>query len=144
MKSFALIVGLLVLAVSWNSWACSIQLNHTLMKNDLIHAAANEFSISLDKVTKITLTDYSTDLVGEVPGSSCEKYLVVEAHVVINYKKSAFETCELSLDVRLQEEIEAEVYPFQNYSYDNLASSCSFSRPVIIRPPGRRVPIPRL
>lgn len=144
MKSFALIVGLLALAVSWNSWACSIQLNETLLKNDLVHAAVNEFSISLDKVTKITTTGFNADLEGVVPGSSCEKYLVVEAHVVINYKKSAFESCELSLDVRLQEEIEAEVYPFQNYTFDNLASSCTFSRPVIIRPPGRRVPIPRL
>ena len=144
MKSFALIVGLLALAVSWNSWACSIQLNDTLMKNGLVHAAVNEFDIPFDKVTKMTITDYSTDLVGVVPGSSCERYLIAEAHIVINYKKNLFETCELSLDVRLQEEIAAEVYPFQNYTFDNLASSCTFSRPVIIRPPGRRVPIPRL
>lgn len=144
MKSFVLIVGLLALAVSWNSWACSMQLNHTLMKNGLVHAAANEFNIPLDKVTKITVTDYDTFLEGVVPGSSCERYLVAEAHIVINYKKNHFETCELSLDARLQEELEAEVYPFQNYSFTNLASSCSLNRPVLIRPPIRRVVIPRL
>lgn len=141
MKSFALIVGLLALAVSWNSWACSIEINQNYLKNTLVTAAANEFNIGLHQATKIQVKNFAYRLEGVVPGSSCEEFFITEADIVISYKKNLTETCELSTRAIRREELNAETFPFEHYEFPTVASSCSFT-PIRLEPP-RRLPIQR-
>lgn len=138
MKSLALMVGLILAAFSWESKACSFQINDVEMKNVLISAAANEFNIGLFQASKIQVNDYQRYMEGVVPGSSCEKFMVFEADVVITYKKSLTETCELSTHVIRREDLHAESYPYYQHEFPTVASSCTFT-PIVIKPPRRPI-----
>lgn len=139
MKAFALVIGLLLAAYSWTAQACSFVIDETEMKNTLVFAAANEFGVGLHQTTKIQVKNYRRFLEGVVPGSSCEKFMVFEADVVITYRKGLAETCELSTRVIRREDLHAESYPYYQHEFASVASSCSFT-PVIRRPVRPRLP----
>ncbi len=140
MKNLALLVLMLIALAANNSWACSIQIDDTFLKNRLINLVANEFNISLDKVTKITLNDYSRQAGGTPPpGYSCEEYFESRARVTIAYKPNLLESCELSVTAIHHELLNAEDFPYEREFFELPTSSC-VRRPLIIRPPVRPIP----
>lgn len=132
------LIAALALFTSFSSWACSIQIDERFMSNTLITAAANEFNIALTQVSGMQATGYAYRLHGYVPDSSCEAFLEHKARVTIKYQPSLTQKCELSVEVVLQEDLHAETFPFQTYSFNLPASSC-----VRVKPPIREPRFPR-
>jgi hypothetical protein len=133
-KSYLVFVSFLSLVGFVNNGsACSISVNQLQSKNILISAAANEFNISLTKATKIIVANFGHELVGTVPGSSCEQYLDIKGRVTIAYSPNKFEKCELSVDVTQRQDLHAESYPFEEFLFALPSSSCS-RIPIVIRP----------
>jgi hypothetical protein len=128
------LVAIFALASSVSALACQVQIDQLQMTNTLIVAAANQFNIALTQVSQMKAIGYAWRLHGEVEGSSCEAFLEHKATVTIKYQPSLVEKCELSVQVVLQEDLHAESYPFQTYSFLTPASSCVRVRPVIREP----------
>lgn len=129
-----LLISALALFSSLSALACQVQVDRLEMTNNLITAAANQFNIPLTQASQLKGTGYSWRLHGTVEGSSCEAFLEHKARVTIKYQPSILERCELSVDVVLQEDLHAESFPFQTYSYLLPASSCARARPMIRGP----------
>jgi hypothetical protein len=140
MRKLVLILSVLV-GFTAESMACSIHVNEMFIKNDLVARTASEFGINLSSVTRILTENYNYQLVGVVPGSSCEKYLVHKADITLSYSPRKFENCELKVEAVLKEDLHATSFPFQIYEFNLPTSSCRITRPVIGRPvPGRPLP----
>jgi len=136
-------IALLSLVSSISAWACSFQSGPEVDRyytNILITEVAQEFNISLVQATQLSLTGLTMRLHGVVPGSSCEAFMEHKARVVIKYQPTLTQKCELSVDVELQEDIHAETYPYQTYTFHNPASSCVKVRPIIRQPQFPRLP----
>lgn len=125
MKNF-LVLGLFsFLAYSSQAWSCSIQVEQLQTTNSLINAVANEFNIALTKVTKIQSSGFAYRLYGVVPGNSCEHYLEFKAQVKILYQPNKFQKCELNVEAVLTQDLHAESYPFEEYTFNLPTSSCT-------------------
>jgi len=137
------LLAALFITLTWFSSAdaCSIQIFETQTKNQMVLAAANEFNVALTKVSAISVTGFSHQLLGVVPGSSCEKFLEFRAKVRLNYRSNLTTACELNVDVVYRIDMHAEAYPFEFYEFNLPASSCARVPIVIDRP--RDIQLPR-
>jgi hypothetical protein len=117
-----------------NAQACSIQVMDLQMKNQLIMAAANQFNIAFEKVTKMKADNFSHRLYGPTGDSSCENFLEFKSDITINYKPNILTECELKVETVLTQNMHAEEYPFEEYSFNLPISSCSriIRRPIDI------------
>jgi hypothetical protein len=129
-----LLVVLSVLALSVKVSACSVSINDLRMKNTLVSEVASEFNISFEKVSSVRVTGYDKEFVGVVPGSSCEQFLDISAQVSLSYSPNIFQRCELTVNVLRREDLHAESFPIETYTFSMPASSCSTISPVLVRP----------
>jgi hypothetical protein len=134
MKNFLVLSLFSLIAYSADVFSCSIQVKELQTTNSLVAAAANEFNIPLNKVTNITTSNFAFRLYEPVPDSSCEHYLEFKVQVKINYQPTKFQKCELNVEAILTQDLYAESYPFEEYSFNLPTSSCT-KIPVVIRPP---------
>ena len=131
------VIALLALVSTLSAWACQIQTGPEFTRynqNMLITAVAQEFNISLVQVSQLSATGYTWRLHGTVEGSSCEAFMEHKARITIKYQPTVTQKCELSVDVELQEDMHAETFPYQTYTFHNPASSCVRVKPIIRLP----------
>lgn len=127
------LIALLVLAsfASFKAHACSISVNALIVKNLMATAAANEFGIALDKVTKITFSSYGWAGIGVEPETECPLKIRSKAKVEIKYRPSATQSCQLAVNVVRLEDLSGTTA--DTYTFALPSSSCSFT-PVLRYP----------
>ncbi len=134
LKSFLLAAALVLATAGLKAQACSFSVNDLAMKNLMAAAAANEFGIGLEKVTKTTFSAYGKSFVGSAPQTHCPLQLVTQVRVSLAYNKGLVEKCELSVDVARTEELaEDPMGPVESFAFAFPASSCRRVRPTLRR-----------
>jgi len=114
--------------------ACSVSVNETHIKNEMVAAAASEFGISLVSATKINVEEFSRAFVGEDAETHCPLRLNSQAKVTISYSPNLFTHCELSVQEVKSDSISDESAPLSTHTFNDPASSCSTRVGRITRP----------
>lgn len=113
--------------------ACSVSVNNTFQKNELIAKAASHLGISLDVVSAITISNYEKEFTGSVGPSSCPEYLEIGGRVNFKYSQGK-KSCSAIVEVHIKQYMGEEIPtgPMEEVSFTNESSKCLVLRRIQI------------
>lgn len=128
-----ILLSMILISFSSESKACSIAIDEDQTSNYMIAQAANQFNIPLTKTYQMKSDDFTYQLYGEHPTSSCSNHLEFTSNITIKYKPNFLEVCELTVEVVYTQNLNAETFPFESFQFNTPASSCR-RIPITINP----------